>query len=395
MSISQHPIWKNVSPYKKPLHLLRFQLAKQIARRYPRNTFIGITGSVGKTTTTECCLAVLSEKYTTLASTQAKVVNLDPIFNIPLILMKMRKKIQKVIFEMGIEYPGDMDFYLTLVRPGIGILTRVFYAHSQFLGGVDKIFEEKSKLIAQLPKDGYAILNFDDPLVRKAADLTEAQVIWFGTDPKHCQIYATKIRIEDYQTKFEINYGVERVEVGLKLLGRHQVTPALAAATLGVVCDMNLISIKRGLEKVVAAEHRLQLQTGMNGFMVLDDTYNNASPIGIEAAIDVLCELTGKKRILVFNEMKELGEFSEKMHRQVAQKIAKEKIDFVILGGGDTKYIAEELESLGYPTDKIVINPNHQQIVSAVLKIAGRGDIVLVKGSRSSKMEDVVKRIIK
>jgi UDP-N-acetylmuramoyl-tripeptide--D-alanyl-D-alanine ligase len=395
MDIYKHPIWKTIKIYKKPFHFARFYMARRIASMYPRSTFIGITGSVGKTSTSECCLAVLSEKFETISSTQAKIINLDPIFNIPITILKLRPKIKKVILEMGIEYPEEMDFYFSLVRPGTGIITRIAYAHSQYLGTEAQIIKEKGKLIEQLPKDGFAILNWDDSNVRGLSDKTEGQVIFYGTDPKNCHVYATRIRLEDYQTKFELNYGVERIEVSLKLLGRHMVYPALAAAALGISNGMTLTAIKRGLSKVTAAEHRLQMHNGNGGFLVLDDTYNNASPVGLEAAIDVLSELPAKRRIAVLGEMRELGEYSQKLHKQVAQKIFKEDVDLVFLGGGETKHIYDELLALGFPKEHLEVGLQNNELVAKVLTIASKGDMVLVKGSRSTRLDEVVKRITK
>ncbi len=360
---------------------------------YPQNRYIGITGTVGKTTTTLACYHVLRQKFRTVSTIQNSA-NLDSIFNIPITLLKVRPKTQKVVLEMGIEYPDEMDFYLSLVHPGIGIVTRVSYQHSEFLGDVEKIFEEKSKLIKQLPTNGTAILNWDDTYTRKMADLTKANVIFFGSDPKNCHVWATNVRIHDYQTKFELNYGVERVEVAMQIIGRHYVTSALAAAALGLSNGMSLMAIKKGLEEIKGSAHRMQLVEGLNGSLVLDDTYNNA-PVALEAAVEVLSELPARRRILVLGEMKELGQFSQKMHRQVARKIYANKVDLVLMGPGDTRYVADELKSLGFPEDRMEADLTHPQLVARILKAAGKGDVVLVKGARSLRLDEIVKRIIK
>ncbi len=395
MSLDKNPTWRKVSPYKKPFHLARMLVAKKMAKMVPQANFIGITGSVGKTTTAQCCNAVLSEKFVTLVSTSAKITNLDPIFNIPMTLLKIRPKTEKIILEMGIEYPGDMDFNLSFIQPGTGIFTRAYFGHSEFLGGLDKIVAEKSKLVSGLPKNGFAILNWDDQHIRKVAEETKAEVIFFGTDQKQCHVWAGNVRIENYHTLFELNYGVERVEVKMKLLGKHFITSALAAAALGVSCKMSLIQIKRGLEKVTPTEHRLQLLDGLNDFVVLDDTYNNASPIGMEAALDVLNSLPARHRIAVIGEMRELGEFSEELHRKVAQAIFRSRPDYLFLGLGETKFIKEEILALGFPEERLEQNLSNQQIVSTILKVARRGDLVLIKGSRSTRLEEVVRRVSK
>lgn len=390
MRIQNHPIWNNIKSYKKPAHLIRFFAARHFAKLFPRSIFVGITGSVSKTSTTICCLSVLSEKYPTIATD----INLDSIFNIPITLLKTRPKIKKVILEMGVEYPGEMDFYLSLVRPATAIITKISYAHSEFLGNIDQILKEKAPLVTQLPKTGYAILNFDDPYTRRLAKETEAHVIFFGTDPKNCHIWASKIRLEDGITKFELNYGVERVEISFKFLGRHMVYPALAAAALGISCDINLIQIKKGLEKVQTVPHRLQLLEGINGFNVIDDTHNS-SPAAVEEALNVLNELPAKKRIAILGEMKELGKYSENLHRSIAQEIYKNKIDLVLLGSGDAVFIMDELLKLGFPSDRVDANLSNTQLVSRIIRYAGKGDLVLVKGSHAVKLSEVVQRITK
>ena len=388
--INHHPIWKKISPVKKPLHFLRFSLARNYAKIFSPDRFIGITGSVGKSTTSLCCYHVLKQKYRTIKTTN----NLDTIFNLPITLLKVRPKIEKVILELGVEYPGEMDFYFSLVRPNTAIVTRIAPQHTEFLGGIEGIFAEKSKLVKQLSSKGTAILNWDDPNVRKMAELTKAEVVFYGTNAKNCHIWASNIRIENFKTVFELNYGVERVEVELKLIGEHYVTSALAAAALGLNNGLLLMHIKKGLEEVTAGEHRMQLVEGESDTMILDDTYNNA-PAALEAAIDVLNKLPARRRILVLGEMRELGDISQKMHQHIAQKIYTDKIDYVLLGQGDTKYVAEELKSLGYPENRLEENLTNSQIVASVLQLAHKNDLILVKGARSLRFDEVVKRISK
>lgn len=397
MDIKTHPIWTQVTPYKtkipalkKPFHLLRIYLAKQYARFYPEDTFVAVTGSVGKTTTIQALVAVLSQKFKTI-TTQP---NLDPILNIPQTLLRLNPTIKKVILEMSCEYPGEMDFYLQLVRPKYAVVTRISYAHSEYLGDIDQILEEKGKLVEQLPKDGVAILNYDDVNIRKLADKCRGKVYYFGLDPKNCTVWAGNTKLENFKTTFELNLGVERVQVKYPPLGEHQVYSAMAAATLGVVLGVPLTRIKFALESIEPVPHRMQIFTGPFGSIIIDDTYNS-SPLAVESAIETLIKLPSKRKIIVLGEMRELGNLSEKLHRLVAQKIYKEKIDFCLLGGGDANYIADELKSLGYWEQSLESNLSNSQIVSKLLKILEKGDVCLIKGSRAVRLDEVVKRIVK
>jgi UDP-N-acetylmuramoyl-tripeptide--D-alanyl-D-alanine ligase len=390
MNISQNPVWEDIKSYKKPVHFIRFFMAKRYAALFPRSTFIGITGSVGKTSTTICAQNVLSEKFKTISTD----TNLTSIFNIPITLLKLRPNIKKVVLEMGIEYPDEMDFYLSLVKPATAIITRISYAHSEFLGDVENIYKEKSKLVRSLPKDGFVILNWDDLSSRKMAKETEAEAIFFGMDSANCHVWASNIQLEDGLTKFELNYGVERVEIQFKLLGRHLVYSALAAAALGLINGLSLMTIKKGLEKVKPVARRLNYLEGLNGYRVIDDTHN-ASPAAMEEALNVLNEMSAKRRIVVLGEMRELGSYSENLHRAIAQKIYKDKIDLVILGMGDANYIADELIKLGYPEEKIFANLSNSQIAPAIIRNSKKDDLILVKGSHAVKLDEVVKRITK
>lgn len=397
MDIANHPIWDQVTPYKtkipnfkKPFHLLRIYFARQYAKLYPTESFIGITGSVGKTTCVAACLAVLSQKYKTIATKP----NLDPILNIPETILKLNPSIKKVILEMGVEYKGEMDFYLSLVKPKIAVVTKVAYAHSEYLGGIEEILQEKGKLIESLGEDGMAILNWDDPNSKKLAGNCKGTVLYYGMDSKNCTVWAGNIKIENFATIFELNLGVERVQVRSKLLGLHQVYAALAAALLGIVCGIPLTKIKFALESIEPSEHRLQVLPGPNGSILLDDTYNS-SPAALDAAIDTLLAVPARRRIVVLGEMRELGKYSEQMHRLAAQKIYKEKLDFIFLGQGETQIIADELKSLGFWEERFESNLQNSQLVSKLLKTLSKGDVCLIKGSRAIRLDEVVKRISK
>lgn len=380
-----------VTPFfKKPSFSPRIYLARQYAKLYSKDLFIGVTGSVDKTTVIEACFLVLSKKYKTLATDSS----LGPVLSIPATFLKLTPQIKKVILDMGVEFKGGMSFYLSLIHPKTVICTRVSFGDGEYLGSLEEISEEKIKLIETMNVESIAILNFDDPDCRKLAKSCKGSVVFFGTDPENCTVWAGNIKVEDFKTSFELNYGVERVKVNFPLLGHHQVYTALAAAVLGVVNNIPLTKIKLSLESLKPAGHRMQMLAGPNGSTILDDTYN-CSPVAVEAAVDTLLQVNARRRILVLGEMKDLGKYSEKLHNQIAQKIYKEKIDLVFLGQGEAEFIATELKSLGFWEERVESNLQNSQIVGKLLKTLGKGDVVLIKGSRSVRLDEVVKRIAK
>lgn len=393
LNIRNHPVWEKVTPWKKRAHLARIFLAKQYSKIIDPQKVIVVAGSVGKTTTTIAITKVLSEKFKVISTSDGSP-NLDPVFNLPITILKSRPKTEKIVLEFGIEYPGEMDFYLSLIKPKTVVVTRLSYEHGEYLGEIEDILKEECKVIEKLKAGDLAVMNWDDLNSRKAAEKTKATVTFFGTDPQNCHIWADNIRIENFKTIFELNKGVERVEVVSSLLGKHQIYALLAAAAVGISNDIPLVSIRKGLEKVQPPEHRMQLFAGEGGSVILDDTYN-AQPVAVEEALETLNQVSAKRRILILGEMRELGKHSDKFHREIARKIYKDKIDLVFLGDGDAGIIADELGKLGFPSARLRSNLTRDQIVEEMVKIISLGDVVLVKGARAVRLEEVVERLVK
>lgn len=327
-------------------------LSKQYAKLYSKETFIGVSG------TSQALIAVLSQKYKTVGIT-------------PKTFFKLKPSVKRAVFEV--------DDDLSFIRPKIGIILGDLY---------------NGTLIESLPIDGLAVLNWDNVSCKKLADKCKGEVVYFGTDPKTCMVWASNVNIENYKTVFELNYGVERVKVNFPLLGMHQIYPALAGATLGVIEKIPLTRIKLALESLSPSEHQLQAIVGPNGSIILDDTFNS-SPIACEAAIDTLTRISARRRILVLGEMGELGEHSDILHRKIAQKIYKEKIDLVILGQGQAEIIADELKNLGFWEERVMSDLQSGQMVGKLLTILEKGDACLIKGSRTVRLDEVVTRIAK
>ncbi len=374
----------------RPFSLLSVYLAKQYAKLYSPEMFIGVAGSVGKTTTVAACTAVLSQKFKTISTKS----NHDHTQSISSTILKLNPAVKKVVLEMGVERKGEMDSYLSLVNPRTVIITRIVYAHNETLGSINEVLSENAKLIEGLDKEGAAILNWDDPNSKKLAESCQGNVLYYGMDSKNCTIWASNPKIENFATIFELNLGVERVKVNFQLLGMHQVYPALAAALLGVVHGIPLTRIKLALEKIVPSEHHMQAVAGPNGSILLDDTFN-FSLSALDGAIDTLLQIPARRRIIVLGENKDLGLYAEQLYRQVAQRIYKEKLDFVFLGQGETQIIAEELKSLGFWEERMVSNLRNSELVSKLLKTLGKGDVCLIEGSKTLRLDEVVKRIAK
>lgn len=364
-------------PFKKPTFLFKYYLSRQYAKLYSKDKFIAVCGSLGKTTTVRFSQEVLSQKFKTL-STQSDKDHLPEVISA---LLRINPSYKKIILEFG-GFSGEMDFYSSLIQPKVVIVTNI----------TDGVFNETKRLLVQLPADGIAILNWDNASCRKLSKEINASVIYYGTDPQNCTVWAGNAKIENFKTTFELNFGVERVKVELPLLGIHQIYPALAAAALGVAHDISLTKIKIALESTIGQEHKMQLFSGPNGSFLLDDTYSS-SPMELEAAIDTLLQIPARRRILILGEMNNSLRYSPEDFRKIAEKIYKEKLDFIYLGTGLIKNVFEELKSLGFWEERVEANLQNSQLVSKLLKTLGRGDVCLIKASRVVRLDEVVKRV--
>ncbi|OGD86233.1 hypothetical protein A2Z23_03375 [Candidatus Curtissbacteria bacterium RBG_16_39_7] len=377
-------IYRNIASWKKPLHTARTQIAKWWARANPQVDIIGITGSVGKTTTKEAIFSVLSQKFSSVASH----ANLDPVFNIPITLLKIRPWTRKVILELGVEYPGEMDFYLSLVRPKIGVITRIYWTHTEFLGDLQGVINEKGKLLGVLPEDGWAVLNDNDQYIREMARKAKAKIFWFGTHP-HCQIQITDFLHQGRDgSEFVLKNGEESVKIKWKLLGEHNTVSAAAAASVGILAGLRLKDIKKGLERLEPQPHRLNLVSGPKRSWILDDSYNS-SPEAAMMALETLRSLAHKSEsFAVLGDMLELGNYSEQGHREVGQKVAQENIDYLFTIGNQAKIIADEAKKSG--AKNVVCVKDQKEIAKKLKELIGKDDLILIKGSRVTNLDKLV-----
>lgn len=350
---------------------------------------IGVAGSAGKTTTKDMIASILSQKYKTAWSPG----NIDPVYNIPTTTLSANPRTERLVLEMGIEFPGEMDFYLWLAQPSVGVMTNIYWTHTEFLGSLNDVIKEKGRLIESLPRRGFAILNIDDPQVRKLKRTTKAKIVWYGLSPK-AQIKGKNISFtKDFKTKFTLEIEGEKQEVELSLLGQHFVSLALAAAAVGHINSMDIKLIKKGLEKASPQPHRMIPLRLKNGTILIDDSYN-ANPIAVMEAIRLVSSIGKKRRkMLVLGEMKELGRYEEKGHREVGKFAVEKGIDFIITLGPTTRFTIDEALKRGTKKNNTFIAKDKKELLMKVKSVIRPKDIVLVKGSRSLAMEEVVEKL--
>lgn len=346
---------------------------------------VGVTGSVGKSTTKELIWSVLSIRFNTLKSQG----NYNNEIGLPLTLLQLEDSHERVVLEMGMYDLGEIALLCEIAQPHVGVITNVGPVHLERLGSIDRIVQAKSELVQALPAGGAAILNYDDPLVRPMASQTQAAVFTYGLSPE-AGLWASEVASAGLEgVRFTFHYGNDAVHAKVPLLGRHSVHTALRAALVGLVEGLDWEEIISGLQALPSsAQLRLVAVAGPNGSTLLDDSYN-ASPASTIAALNLLDDLSGNRKIAVLGDMMELGSYEEEGHRKVGCRAA-DVVDLLIVIGPRASYIATEAEACGLAPEAIITLENNQAAVAYLEKILEPQNIVLIKGSLSRRMGEIV-----
>lgn len=346
---------------------------------------MGVTGSVGKTTTKELIAAVLSRRYSVLKSERS----LNTTTGMEFTLLGLEPEHEKAVLEMGMYTTGEIAHLCRLARPRCGVVTNVGPVHLERLGSIEAIAAAKSELVQALPANGVALLNGDDRLVRAMADKTQAHVFTFGLTPG-LDLWASDVESRGLDgIDFRLHYGGESRAIHAALLGRHSVQTALAAAAAGLVMGLTWNEIAAGMSSV-PQQLRLVVVAAANGATLVDDTYNS-SPVSCLAALDLLAELGGR-HVAVLGDMLELGVYEDEGHRLVGQRVARVAQALVAVGRRG-RLIGEAALRQGMPGDQVFFASRNAEAVEILRRLTQAGDYVLLKGSRGMKMEEIVRAL--
>jgi UDP-N-acetylmuramoyl-tripeptide--D-alanyl-D-alanine ligase len=364
------------------------QALQKIARFWRRQQthlrVIGVTGSVGKSTTKEIISEVLSERYRTLKNPG----NLNNEIGLPLSLLRLGPGYERAVLEMGFYMPGEIRFLCDLALPQVGVVTNIGTVHAERAGSQEDIARGKAELIEALPPapEGWAILNYDDPWVRPMAEKTQARVFFYGLDPK-ADLWADDIESFGLEgIHFRMHYRNEVIHVRVPLIGRHSVHTALRAAAVGLVEGLTWQEIVNGLQRSHVQLRMVAVHTAI-GALLLDDTYN-ASPESTLAALNLLNELEGRK-VAVLGEMYELGRYERQGHEVVGARAAEVCSELVAVGEL-ARIIAESAHDAGMPDQAISWVASVPEAVELLATRLRPGDVALVKGSHGLRMDRLV-----
>ena len=342
---------------------------------------IGITGSNGKTTTKELIKSILDSNYGTnkILATQA---NYNNDIGLPLTIFNLNSEHSHIVLEMGMNHPKEISYLANIAPPNFAVITNIGEAHIENFKNREAIANEKKDILRNLKAEGTAILPKDSEFFNfLVKDLKNVKVLSFGMSKDadiSCELLDHK-KILIKTPKYDL-------EIKSKLLGHNNISNILAAVTCAYQLKINPTKIKEGIENITPIPSRLELKEGKKRAAIIDDTYN-ANPSSFLSAIEVLNEFPGKK-ILVIGDMAELGENSRIYHQELSRSIKETKID-ITLGLG--KYTKEIITLLGRNNTWFRSKDDLVKHLYSCMK----GSTILVKGSRSMKMEEIVKKLIK
>lgn len=343
---------------------------------------VAVTGSCGKTSVQSMVAAILRKVGNTLSPPGS----FNNEIGLPKTLLELTPEHEFGVFEMGARKPGDIKYLMELVNPQVTLVNNVAPAHTETFGDLDTIARTKGEIYTSLQPNGTAVINVDDVYAPYWLSTLKGQkVITFGLEHT-ADITCAYIVEEHHRIKMELVTDIGTIQILLPLLGLHNVMNALAAAAVTRALNISLDDIKFGLENFQTVTRRMEIKSGRNGAKIIDDTYN-ANPIAMACAVDVLSKQVGTK-IMVIGDMLELGDQTEDSHKNLGQQAKAAGIDRLLAFGRYTQLaVAEFGTNAKFYADK-------SQLIAELTTMLNPGIVVLIKGSNSMRMHEVVNALI-
>lgn len=399
-------------------------LTKKVIKKY-RPDVVGITGSVGKTSAKEAVTAVLSSKFNVRSNHKnynneiglpLTVIGFDQtpgrsvlgwilVFIQALRLLFTRDKNypELLVLEMGADKPGDIQYLVDITPCKVGVLTFISHAHTEFFKTIKKIAQEKRIIISHLSHDGFAVLNFDNELVMQNATATKAEIVTYGfkegADLRASDVNIINDEITGWPVglNFKVNFKGNIVPVFFPgVAAEHLIPSFLAGLAVGSIFGVNLVEGAAALRQLKPLPGHMRLIPGIKGTLIIDDTYNS-SPDPTKSALQTLSQIQikpGAERYAVLGDMLELGTETENAHREVGFKTAELGVNFLITVGEASKHTAAAAQEAGLDEHKIASFADSVSAGKFLQEKLESGDVVLIKGSQSTRMEKIVKEIM-
>lgn len=378
--------WIVVSDTTKALQLLGARV-----RQWWGGQLIAITGSAGKTTTKEICARLLALSKRVYKSEG----NLNNLYGVPLSLLRVDASAEIAVLELAMSARGEIRILTQIARPSVGVVTNVNPVHLQFFSSIEEIAAAKRELVEELDKNAVAVLNADDPQVRKFRSSTRAKVVTFG-ESTDADVRVENIQMSDLRGwQFEVVLASgPRCSCRLPLIGRVNVWNTAAAIAAVLQTGIPISEIPNGIASIQPAKMRGELLKFKEGFTVINDTYNS-NPRALEEAITAVAQVNGfKRKIVVAGEMLELGPESRNLHARCGKALADAGIHILIAVQGDAQTLAAGARAAGMRAQNTSFCATSAEAGEKLCRIIAPGDLVLLKGSRGVRMELALDRLL-
>lgn len=388
-------------------------LARKIVAKY-KPIIIGITGSVGKTSSKEAIFLLVSQKFRAFRPSK----NLNNEFGLPLaiigsdspgrsmlgwmnvlfrglkLIIFKQKYLEVLVLEYGIDRMGDMGYLLSIARPHISVITSIGVSHYEFFSDPALIEAEKRKIVEALGADDYAVLNADNERAARQRGRTPARVVTYGVGS--ADIHAQDVRASShapFETTCSVKLPEREIQVRVPVLGTPHVSSILSALAVADILHIETSLIEKALAQYKAVPGRLNILGGIKRSVIIDDTYN-AAPDSMREALEVFAHIEGNHKMLVLGDMLELGSLSDDAHTEVGARAAELQPQHLVTVGPNGRIIAERAVRSGLPEERVISFDTSDEAKIAVQDLMREGSIVLVKGSQGVRMEKIVKEVM-
>ena len=383
---------KDISGMDKSVSIIRvpdtFQALQLLARRVVEDfplKIIGITGSIGKTTTKEFTYELLKKEFSLLKSEG----NFNNHLGLPLSLLKLTPSHEIAVLEMGMSHKGEIAALTQIAPPDVAVITNIKPVHLEFFDSIENIAQAKSEILDGTKPEGTAVLNGDDPLIQNIVSRWKGKTIRFGRS-ESADVRALSVRRNGQnRISFTLGYGKETADLQLPFVYDSHLDNYLAAAAVAFALAVPLSSIAAQTETLRPLKMRGELHRLPKGILLIDDSYNS-SPAALENALHSLAHFPGKRKVAVLGDMLELGPKEHEFHREAGKTVARNGWDVLVTVGPRSLAMEEGAREGGMRREDILTFKNSEDAASRMGDIVREGDLLLVKGSRGMKMEHIV-----
>lgn len=362
--------------------------------KYKREMFnipvVGVTGSVGKTSTKDIIASVISKKYNTLKTEG----NFNSDIGLPLTILRLKEEHEAAVIEMGMNHQGEIDYLSNIAKPTVSVITNVGTSHIGNLGSRENILKAKLEILNGMKENGVLVYNNDNDMLNNNKDLFKKyKSIGFGID-NDSDVMALNIDIGTNSSSFDVSFNNNKYNINVPVSGKHFVYNALCAICVGREVEIDIKDIIAGINEFSLTKNRMEVDNFKDNITIINDAYN-ASYDSMKAALEFLGSFKDKYKIAVLGDMLELGEFSNELHLKVGKSVYENNIDLLVTVGDYSKKIAEGACILGMPEENVKSVDNNRDAIKFLEKVITVDSAILLKASNSMKFSEIYNEISK